>query len=104
VSGNGIRAARREKFLSKPLENGKTPFPAGSGAFLRRLAHSINRQIARNELAQWVGDFCDDLQDNVVQPVRREVQLVRNESDWMVQKASRCAAVHVTGSRVFFHR
>lgn len=59
VNGNGKRAARREKDLSRRLENGRTPRTYGwtfSAAFMRRRASRSNRRFARKQLAEMIVD------------------------------------------------
>ena len=62
VTGNGTRAARREKALSKPLESGKTPHVYGwtfSAAYMRRRAHRNDRRFVRERLKEacFLGDL-----------------------------------------------
>lgn len=53
---NGIRAARRGKYLTKPTEKGVPPdlgmvvTNPGLLKYLRRRVHHINRQVARQEI------------------------------------------------------
>jgi len=99
VNGHGLRAARREKFLSRPSGSGKTRFAVfcESGAFLRRLDHHVERRKTRHELAHldvWGVDefeFCPEI---TVRPPR--------QFDWMAKKAQGCVCAHVTARRVYF--
>jgi hypothetical protein len=95
MSGNGVRAARREKHLSKPLESGQSIW-ADSTAFMRRLAHHINRQVVRSQLAEAISSFREDLRGVAVStPDKR--------GDWMVERASRCGCVHAAPHRLYFN-
>ena len=50
------RAVRREKFVSRPAEDGRTLdiCSLGSSALLRRRAHHIDRQVLRENLGEMV--------------------------------------------------
>lgn len=63
MSGNGIRAARREKELSRPLGDGKSPpkrhICMTSGVLMRRHAHHVERRVLRDQFM--IIDFNDFL-------------------------------------------
>lgn len=101
MSGNGIRAARREKFLSRRLENGASMWvPANK--FWRRHVHHIDRRACRQQLAATlavVEDFHDEKEfRKFVAPVRDN----KAQFNWMYKEASRCGSVHATARRVYF--
>ena len=107
MTGNGIRAARRKKVLSRPLADGKAPpftLAIGSGVFLRRHANGIERRVIRDQLAVMTNNFnfSDDLYDVVVETVREKKP--KKKKHWMYHRAHRCGAVHITECHVYFHR
>lgn len=108
MSGNGKRAARRFKELSKPLENGNPPpfafiaINPGTGTFLRRLAHHKDRRAVHNQLVglTTASDFHDDEFEVVKVDGNKRSS---NYEDWMPLLAHRCGAVTVVAHHVFFH-
>ena len=98
MTGNGKRAARRCKELSRPLETGES-FWADSDTLMRRIAHRVNRRAARNRLAEEVMDYLREGFNGIADAVYGNSQ----EIDWMPLRARSCRAVHVSsGGRVFF--
>ena len=85
MSGNGQRAARRVKALSKPLPNGKSPFEKcfTTTKKVRRMAHHVERQFINRQLAALLVDviefFHQDIE--VAKAVFEEPQA--QEIDWM---------------------
>ena len=95
---NGIRAAHREKKLTKRLENGKAIHGfSPSGAPLRRLAHKINRRVVREKLPALIAAEAE-----VSVGIVFTGNAVKTSIDWMPMRARECGAVHVTTTHVFF--
>lgn len=115
MNGHGKRAARREKFLSKPLADGRPPFTfiainPGAGTFLRRKAHKSNRQALKLELASV--DAEEALHEASITSHRPahltadtpNVVLPDLRGAWMYQRIRQCLSVHVTRDRIYFNR
>ena len=64
-SGCGERASRRDRELSAPLEDGKSPKEITTGKRNHQLAESINRRIVRDQLAVFNGVVVGDAMDLV---------------------------------------
>lgn len=126
MTGNGIRAERRmalravrdmafrdvpravlrkmlpEKFLTRPLADGKSPsvlcICTVSRAFLRREAHRLDRRVIRHQLATMV---VDELFDSPPVAEVSPVEVV----DWVSLRAHRCGSVYVSSrGRLHFNR
>jgi len=108
--GHGLRAARREKFLSKPLADGRRPFAfiainPGAGTFLKRMAHKAERRIIRHELEKEIQEAIKEA--SVAKPVRLATTTATSDfprGEWMPKRAAYCGAVHATEHHIYFQR
>jgi len=103
---NGIRASRREKTLSKPVEDKKPPsgWTTGSGRFLKTHAHQVERRIWSKQLVEMAAIALEDLKEQ-----RKRVNIRLNDkpdgtvaNDWMRKRSESCRSVTVSARRVYF--
>jgi hypothetical protein len=112
----GERAARREKELTKPLENGnRAPFRicTHTGACLRRYANRIARHFVRTQLRNIVGfvdeflDLSDDQGAKIITITELPSEAMLREArrnSWMYRKvAGNHCSVTVTAGRIIFN-
>jgi len=102
---HGIRAMRREKALTKPLETGTPPgkraIVMDSGVCLKCQAHHINRRAVRARLAYIIMEYAYNNKDEDEKPV--VVKKIRKaKPDKMTRQARRCRSAHATVSCIFF--
>lgn len=100
---HGIRAARRDKELSRPC-GGKSYAPASK--FFRKLSHHTERCNFRNQVNNLVEEAVAELQifnSEIEQLLGILFLAAVDEGDWMPKRAKYCAAVHVTSGRVYFN-
>ncbi len=110
MSGNGIRATRREKVLSKPLLGSRRPsgWLVGSCKRLKKAAHRIERRFTNQQLVKINSEVKSEdiiVDEAILEFLFLAIAIVNHNPCPVVDLAKKCRCVQVTAKGdLIFHK